>query len=123
VGYVLIAITIKTTHGILIMNSAISTPDVSTDIFEEIGIDVPKIYNVILHNDDVTTFDFVVSVLLEIFEKTVDDALEITLYIHTSGKGVAGSYTFEIAEFKAEEVINAAAANGFPLKVTLEEAV
>lgn len=91
-------------------------------IDDAIEIKAPKMYKVILHNDDTTTFDFVILVLIRIFHRTVEDASEITKAIHVTGQGIAGSpYTMEIAEEKTMETIMLARANGFPLTPTYEE--
>jgi ATP-dependent Clp protease adaptor protein ClpS len=91
-------------------------------IDETIKVQIPKMYKVILHNDDSTTFDFVINVLIRIFHRTVEDAVEVTKAIHLSGQGIAGApYTHEIAEEKTTESINWARANNFPLTVTYEE--
>ena len=89
---------------------------------ETIKVIIPKLYKVILHNDDKTTFDFVISVLVGIFHRSVDEAVEVTKLIHTNGQGIAGSpYTHEIAEEKTLETLNFSRANGFPLTATYEE--
>ena len=91
-------------------------------IDETIKVQIPKFYKVILHNDDTTTFDFVIAVLTRIFHRTVEDAIEITKNIHVSGRGIAGSpYTKEVAEEKVMETINFSRANNFPLTLTFEE--
>ncbi len=91
---------------------------VSTDI----KVEPPKFYKVLLHNDDTTTMDFVIAVLVQIFHRTVDEAAEITQAIHYEGEGVAGApYTKEIAEEKANETILSARRNGFPLVASFEE--
>jgi ATP-dependent Clp protease adaptor protein ClpS len=85
-------------------------------------IQEPKLYKVLLHNDDSTTFDFVIMVLVQIFHRNVEDAIEITKAIHVEGQGIAGSpYTREIAEEKALETLMFSRANGFPLTATFEE--
>lgn len=81
----------------------------------------PKRYKVLLHNDDYTTMEFVVLVLKEIFLKTDMEAVRIMMAVHQQGIGVAGVYTFEIAEAKANKVIEQARANNFPLLCTVEE--
>lgn len=81
----------------------------------------PKNWKVIFLNDDHTPMDFVISVLTEVFKHSVDSARDITIQIHESGSGVAGSYSFEIAEAKAVETTQLARANGFPLQIKLEE--
>jgi ATP-dependent Clp protease adaptor protein ClpS len=79
-------------------------------------------YKVLLHNDDTTTFDFVIAVLMKIFHKTAEEAIEITKAIHVEGKGVAGApYSREIAEEKTLETISFSRANNFPLTPTFEE--
>lgn len=88
---------------------------------EETNIGVPGNYRVILHNDDRTTFEFVIYILKNIFDKSDNDALSITKYIHTAGSSTVGIYTHQIAETKVEEVHELANVNGFPLKATFEE--
>ena len=81
----------------------------------------PSNFAVILHNDDYTPMDFVVWVLIKIFNKTEDIAQSITKEVHTKGTGVAGVFHFEIAEQKATDTALAARQNEFPLHVTVEE--
>ena len=96
--------------------------EVIEQIDETIKVQIPKLYKVILHNDDTTTFDFVILVLTRIFHKSIDDAFEITKNIHVNGQGIAGSpYTHEVAEEKTAETISFSRANGFPLTATFEE--
>lgn len=92
-----------------------------TAVEEDIRVNAPNLYKVILHNDDRTTFDFVIAVLRRIFHKTEEQAHEITFLIHTNGRGIAGVYTKEIAEEKALEAVNMARLNQFPLRATCEE--
>lgn len=80
----------------------------------------PPRYVVLLHNDDYTTMDFVVEVLQRFFQKTEEQAVKLTLDIHTKGKAVAGLYTPEIAEAKVVQVVETARSRGFPLKATAE---
>ena len=82
----------------------------------------PPMYNVIMHNDDVTTMDFVVMVLVRIFRKTQQDAETLMMKIHTEGSAVAGTYTYDIAHSKTATATRLARQNGFPLKLTVEEA-
>lgn len=98
-------------------------PSINADtaVEEEIRVNAPSLFKVVLHNDDRTTFDFVIAVLQRIFHKTEEQAHEITFLIHTQGKGVAGVYTKEIAEEKALEAVNMARVNKFPLRATCEE--
>lgn len=80
----------------------------------------PPLYKVLFHNDDYTTRDFVVFVLQTVFHHDEQAATRIMWQVHTSGVGVAGVYTFEIAETKARKVETLARTNEFPLKVSLE---
>ena len=81
----------------------------------------PSNFAVILHNDNFTPMDFVVWVLIKIFNKTDDIAENITKEVHTKGLGIAGIYHFEIAEQKATDASQAARQNEYPLKVSVEE--
>lgn len=87
---------------------------------EEISIDKPDLYRVYLLNDDYTTMDFVVDILMSIFDKSKVEATSIMLHVHRHGKGLAGIYPKEIAETKIAQVHSLARANGFPLKCTME---
>jgi ATP-dependent Clp protease adaptor protein ClpS len=80
----------------------------------------PRQFAVLLHNDDYTTMEFVVEVLLSFFHKTEAEAHQIMLKVLQEGKGVAGVYSVEIAETKAAQVVDAAQERGFPLRCTIE---
>lgn len=97
------------------------TADVKLDEKIKINIQEPKLWKVIFLNDDHTPMDFVIGVLTEIFKHTQETAKDITMQIHSEGSGIAGVYSFEIAEVKAVESTNLARANGFPLQIKLEE--
>jgi ATP-dependent Clp protease adaptor protein ClpS len=84
-------------------------------------VDTPRMYKVILLNDDFTPMDFVVLVLRRFFAKTEEQATEIMLDVHKKGAGVAGVFSLEIAEMKVMQVNQYAQLNQFPLKSTLEE--
>lgn len=89
---------------------------------EQIKARIPTMYKVLLHNDNTTTVDFVIHVLMRIFHKDFSDAVVVTNTIHETGIGIAGApYTKEIAEEKYLETIAAARANGFPLVASFEE--
>jgi ATP-dependent Clp protease adaptor protein ClpS len=82
----------------------------------------PPLYKVLLHNDDYTTKEFVVQVLQYVFHKEQTEAVQIMLHVHKKGIGVAGVYTYEIAETKVALVENLARQHEYPLKCTMEEA-
>ena len=83
-------------------------------------LDLPKMYKVILLNDDFTPMDFVVLVLRRFFAKTEEQATEIMLDVHKKGAGIAGVFTLEMAEMKSMQVNQFARMNQHPLKCTLE---
>lgn len=87
---------------------------------QEISLDRPYLYKVYLLNDDYTTMDFVVYVLMTIFDKQKLEATAIMLHVHRHGKGLAGIYTKEIAETKVHQVETLARSYGFPLKCIIE---
>jgi ATP-dependent Clp protease adaptor protein ClpS len=80
----------------------------------------PQLYRVLLHNDDYTTMEFVVIVLMLIFHHNQEDAFGIMMNVHERGLGVAGVYSYEVAETKAAKVIEFARANEFPLLCSVE---
>ncbi|MFP3979808.1 MAG: ATP-dependent Clp protease adapter ClpS [Desulfobacterales bacterium] len=81
----------------------------------------PPMYRVLLHNDDYTTMDFVVELLMNVFQKSFEEATHIMLRVHRAGKGVCGVYTYEVAETKIETVHQLATERGFPLKSSMEK--
>lgn len=81
----------------------------------------PKLYKVIMHNDNITTMDFVVQILVDVFHKNVEDASEIMMKIHTQGKEICGIYPREIAEFRIFRTFQLAKNAHFPLVCTMEE--
>jgi ATP-dependent Clp protease adaptor protein ClpS len=80
----------------------------------------PRRFRVLLHNDDYTTMEFVIHVLMEHFGKPPAEATAVMLQVHQKGVGVAGVYSREVAETKVAEVTEEARANGMPLKLTTE---
>ena len=80
----------------------------------------PKLYKVLLHNDPYTTREFVVEVLKEVFHKSETDAVAIMLHVHHNGVGVAGVFTFEVAETKIALVTSLARRYEFPFRLTME---
>ena len=97
-------------------------PDVEESVRSETDqeVDEPPMYKVMLLNDDYTTMEFVIEVLVYVFQKSAEEATRIMLNVHRSGVGVCGIYPFEIAETKVETVDNLARENGFPLKCIME---
>jgi len=82
----------------------------------------PDEYRVVLINDDFTTMEFVVSVLMTVFHKPIPEATRIMLDVHRKGKGTVGIYSYDIAVTKINQVHQLAKQNGFPLKCTMEKA-
>lgn len=80
----------------------------------------PRMYRVLLHNDDYTTREFVVDVLEVVFQKSESEAVAIMLKVHHNGVGVAGIYPKDIAETKALTVEQLARENGYPLRLSVE---
>lgn len=97
----------------------------STDIQLEEKIKIkatePRRWKVIFLNDDTTPIDFVISLLIDVFKHTQETAKDITIQVHETGSGIAGVYSFEIAEVKAVESTQLARSNGYPLQIKLEE--
>jgi len=81
----------------------------------------PPLYKVFLHNDDFTAMEFVVFILQTVFNHGESDAVRIMLNVHRQGIGLAGVYTYEVAEMKVDKVTSIAQANEFPLLCTMEE--
>lgn len=95
--------------------------DGATVTESETKLKKPPLYQVLLHNDDYTTMEFVIHVLVTIFGRATDDAMRIMLQVHTEGIGVAGVYTYEVADMKVSKVLALARANEYPLLCTIEE--
>ena len=93
----------------------LATSETEDDVTE------PPMYKVLLHNDDYTTMEFVVEVLMHVFNKPDAEATRIMLNVHKKGVGLCGYYPYEVAETKVETVHLLARERGFPLKCTMEE--
>ena len=110
------------------MNSDISNND-SNDFKSDSGILLdsklktkkPSMYNVILLNDDYTPMEFVIYVLQSIFKKNYEDAKKIMLLIHNEGKGICGVFPLDIAETKANQVVEFARINQHPLECKVQK--
>jgi ATP-dependent Clp protease adaptor protein ClpS len=80
----------------------------------------PRLFKVLLHNDHYTTREFVVGILVAVFRKSEADAVQIMMHVHQRGVGVAGVYTFEVAQTKIHQTEELARENEFPLLLTME---
>jgi ATP-dependent Clp protease adaptor protein ClpS len=80
----------------------------------------PRLYKVLLHNDDYTSMEFVIAILETVFHKSSNDATKIMLNVHNEGIGIAGVYTREICETKISVVHQLAKKNEFPLRCSME---
>ena len=87
---------------------------------DEVKAKRPGMWNVVFYNDDYTSMEFVQFVLKTVFHRPTVDALALTLIVHTQGKGIAGTYTFEVAEQKQCEVLLMAKVEEHPLRVEVE---
>jgi ATP-dependent Clp protease adaptor protein ClpS len=98
-------------------------PEFETDVItdSETKLEKPKLFKVLLHNDDFTTMEFVVFVLEYVFNRSDAEAFSIMLKVHQEGLGIAGIYPYEIATMKAEKTMNLARAREYPLLCTVEE--
>ncbi|MBN2309797.1 MAG: ATP-dependent Clp protease adaptor ClpS [Candidatus Hydrogenedentes bacterium] len=92
--------------------------EAATDVAEE--IERPRMFRVLMHNDDYTTMDFVVAVLRAVFRRSPEDAVRIMLNIHHEGLGVCGVYPAEVAETKIATVHERSRDHGFPLRCSME---
>ena len=80
----------------------------------------PRMYRVLLMNDDYTPMEFVVTILRKIFRLTEEQSVQIMLIVHTEGSGVCGVFTAEVAETRVREVLALAREHQHPLKCTME---
>ncbi len=108
------------TPPILKENKMPST-DIQLDEKIKVTVSEPKLWKVILLNDDSTPMEFVISLLMSIFKHTAESSKDIMLNVHETGSGIAGVYSFEIAEAKAVEATTLARGEGHPLQIKLEE--
>lgn len=87
----------------------------------DVDLREPSMYAVIIHNDDVTTMEFVTEVLTDIFHKAPPAAAALMMEVHELGHGIAGVYVFDVAVTKKAQADLRAAERGFPLKLTVRE--
>ena len=92
------------------------------DVYEDAitELNTPRMYAVVIFNDDFTSMDFVVELLTKLFHKTTTDAAAIMMQVHKDGKGVAGVFTYDIAITKKILADQMAAERGFPLRTEVE---
>lgn len=95
--------------------------NLDTGIIDKAKIQEPSFYKVILLNDDFTPMDFVTHVLQKFFNKSPEEAKKVMLDVHEKGQGVAGVFSFEVAETKVFLTNNLAKQNKYPLKCTMEK--
>lgn len=88
---------------------------------KKIKLKKPKHYKVIMFNDDFTTMEFVVAILMDVFNKTASEANKIMLDVHQKGRGIAGIYPYDIAYSKTNTALLLAEQEGFPFKLVVEE--
>ena len=91
------------------------------ETIEAIKVNEPRLYKVLLLNDDYSSMDFVVSVLMQVFHHSHEKAMEIMFNVHEQGKGLCGVYMYEIAETKVAHVRKMAKEAKFPLRAIMEE--
>jgi ATP-dependent Clp protease adaptor protein ClpS len=92
-----------------------------TDSRSDQKLERPRMWRVLLHNDDYTTQEFVVWVLESVFRKPRAEAVEVMMHVHLSGIGIAGIYTHDVAETKVGTVIDLAQQAGYPLQAAMEK--
>lgn len=90
-------------------------------IHEDIELQQPSLYNVVLLNDDYTPMDFVIEVLMQLFGKDYGQAYQIMMQVHQCDRGIAGTYAREVADEKTVQVNLSAKANEFPLTAIMEQ--
>lgn len=99
-------------------DSASGDPGIA--VADKTKVEPPKMYKVVMHNDDYTTMEFVIHVLMKFFGKNYDQAHAIMLKIHHDGVGLCGIYTYEVAESKSSKVNSYSRGKGHPLKSSIE---
>lgn len=87
----------------------------------DLAVIEPKMYMVIMLNDDYTSMEFVIEVLMKVFHKEYHEAEVIMMDIHKKGRGTCGVFTYEVAETKVMQVSKLAREQGYPLKAVIEE--
>jgi len=104
------------------MDKYIMETNIVTKQKDEVKIKKPKNYKVVMYNDDYTTMEFVINILVNVFNKKLVEAEKIMIDVHKRGKGIAGIYSYDIAITKVSTAMSMAKEDGFPFKLTVEEA-
>jgi ATP-dependent Clp protease adaptor protein ClpS len=94
---------------------------VKVEFDSDVKLLLPKLYRVILLNDDYTTFDFVIEILKTVFNKSEEEAINLTLKVDKEGSAVVGLYPYEIAQMKVNKTHQLARSAGYPLRAKIEE--
>ncbi len=102
------------------MTEPFTNDRMDSELLDRHEVKEPRKYKVLLHNDDYTTMEFVVEILIRVFHRSEAQATVIMLSVHNQGYGVCGVYTAEVAETKVDLVHRLAKSAGFPLKCSME---
>ena len=103
------------------MSEFINQPlNIGSGLAETTSIEVPPEKDVVFYNDDFTTMEFVVDVLVSVFNKSHEDADQLMLTVHQAGSAVVGTYTYDVAVSRTNLTRSIAKKNGFPLRVEVE---
>lgn len=89
---------------------------------EKVKVKKPRQYKVVMHNDDFTTMEFVVDILITVFKKDINTSNKIMMDVHKVGRGIVGIYPYDIATTKVAISLGMAKEEGFPFNITIEEA-
>lgn len=103
------------------MSDFINQPlNIGSGVAETTSIEVPPEKDVVFYNDDFTTMEFVVDVLVSVFNKSPEDAEQLMITVHQAGSAVVGTYTYDVAVSRTNLTRSIAKKNGFPLRVEVE---
>lgn len=97
-----------------------NSSDPGIAVADDTKLEPPKMYRVLLHNDDYTTTEFVIHVLMKFFAKSYDEATAVMWKVHHDGIGLCGIFTYEVAESKSAKVNRYSRGKGHPLKSSIE---
>ena len=116
-------VSLQVLYSRIIFSTPIFMPNEQSQIKERQNVNLrePRRYKVIIHNDDVTTMEFVVMVLKVVFFMNDEKANTLMMQVHRSEQAVVGVYTYDIAMSKAQKATNMARENGYPLRITVEQ--